>query len=96
MLPTRDLVIQVRETFEAIAKGRGLKAWNSSHVCLPSVTDGFPLLDSVRYWPAFILSRAIPARGKNAKVVMSSSREESLINISGRTVSRGAQVKWTS
>ena len=26
VLPTRDLVIQVRETFEAIAKGRGLKA----------------------------------------------------------------------
>jgi ATP-dependent RNA helicase DDX51/DBP6 len=25
VLPTRDLVIQVRETFEAIAKGRGLK-----------------------------------------------------------------------
>ena len=28
VLPTRDLVIQVRETFEAIAKGRGLKVWN--------------------------------------------------------------------
>lgn len=26
VLPTRDLVVQVRETFEAIAKGRGLKA----------------------------------------------------------------------
>ena len=25
MLPTRDLVVQVRETFEAVAKGRGLK-----------------------------------------------------------------------
>ena len=25
VLPTRDLVIQVRETFEAIVKGRGLK-----------------------------------------------------------------------
>ena len=25
VLPTRDLVVQVRETFEAIAKGRGLK-----------------------------------------------------------------------
>jgi superfamily II DNA/RNA helicase len=28
VLPTRDLVIQVRETFEAIAKGRGLKVWS--------------------------------------------------------------------
>ena len=28
VLPTRDLVTQVRETFEAIAKGRGLKVWN--------------------------------------------------------------------
>ena len=25
VLPTRDLVLQVRETFEAISKGRGLK-----------------------------------------------------------------------
>ena len=25
VLPTRDLVVQVRETFEAVAKGRGLK-----------------------------------------------------------------------
>jgi hypothetical protein len=25
VLPTRDLVVQVRETFEAIARGRGLK-----------------------------------------------------------------------
>lgn len=25
VLPTRDLVMQVRETFEAVAKGRGLK-----------------------------------------------------------------------
>jgi len=25
VLPTRDLVIQVRETFEAVCKGRGLK-----------------------------------------------------------------------
>ena len=28
VLPTRDLVIQVREIFDAIAKGRGLKVWN--------------------------------------------------------------------
>ena len=25
VLPTRDLVMQVRETFEAVSKGRGLK-----------------------------------------------------------------------
>lgn len=25
VLPTRDLVLQVRETFEAVGKGRGLK-----------------------------------------------------------------------
>lgn len=29
VLPTRDLVIQVKETFEAISKGRGLKVWPS-------------------------------------------------------------------
>ncbi len=42
VLPTRDLVAQVRETFEAVAKGRGLKVIAILKVCvlhLLSYTD---------------------------------------------------------
>jgi len=37
VLPTRDLVVQVRETFEAIAKGRGLKVRDSCLISLSSL-----------------------------------------------------------
>ena len=59
VLPTRDLVVQVRETFEAVAKGRGLKVCrscsssrhgsdNSSRSAPPRVS--IRLLTSRRSW----------------------------------------------
>ncbi|KAG9128085.1 ATP-dependent RNA helicase dbp6 [Ceratobasidium sp. 392] len=58
VLPTRDLVVQVRETFEAVAKGRGLKiavatgqhsfAHEQSQLihALPSLTSSAPVYHS--------------------------------------------------
>jgi len=67
-LPTRDLVVQVWETFEAIGKGRGLKARILCLVC-PSSILTYPFSDSLCYGPAFILSRTIAACRKNAQVI---------------------------
>jgi hypothetical protein len=39
VLPTRDLVVQVRETFEAIAKGRGLKVRSLVLIWLLFISD---------------------------------------------------------
>ena len=68
VLPTRDLVVQVRETFEAIAKGRGLKARILCLVYLSSLLT-YPFSDSFCYGPAFILSRTIAACRKNTQVI---------------------------
>ena len=68
VLPTRDLVVQVRETFEAIAKGRGLKV-SIAALSLLALQLDMPLsLDRLCNWPAFILSRASPAREQRADV----------------------------
>ena len=52
VLPTRDLVIQVRETFEALGKGHGLK------VCLPpnGLSPGSSVLDCDSHGSTFIRS----------------------------------------
>ena len=52
VLPTRDLVLQVRETFEALGKGRGLK------VCsfLSESITGNHAADRYCYGPAAFLS----------------------------------------
>ena len=68
VLPTRDLVVQVRETFEAIAKGRGLKVGSSTPALFISNFD-LPLsLDRLCNWPAIILSRTSSAREQRADV----------------------------
>ena len=59
VLPTRDLVLQVQETFEAIAKGRGLKVW---HYPFTEINFAERVVDWCRNWSAFIRSRAKPTR----------------------------------
>ena len=59
MLPTRDLVIQVRETFEAVCKGRGLKARNLLILStVPIFTPAWSAKDWGRHWAAFFSTRA--------------------------------------
>ena len=41
VLPTRDLVMQVRETFETVGKGRGLKVGKPT--CLPCTFGGYDI-----------------------------------------------------
>jgi hypothetical protein len=69
VLPTRDLVIQVRETFEAVAKGRGLKVSGCLVPFLSFMTFP-PSPDSLCNGPTFIFSRAVATCGKNAKVLI--------------------------
>ena len=55
VLPTRDLVNQVRETFEEVAKGRGLKVCAADHS--PRLT-WLTKADCYRHRPAFFRTRA--------------------------------------
>jgi hypothetical protein len=66
ILPTRDLVVQVRETFEAISKGRGLKV---SAICLCNTMRNKSISDWDCYRTALVCARAIPTyRGPVAPV----------------------------
>jgi len=56
VLPTRDLVVQVRETFEAVAKGRGLKVSIAAFTLVAAQLDVPLSLDRLCNWPAFVLS----------------------------------------
>lgn len=60
VLPTRDLVTQVRETFETIGKGRGLKVLSS--VIYMKYPYSQPRLGWNCDWPALLCPRAKPAR----------------------------------
>lgn len=74
VLPTRDLVTQVRETFEAVGKGRGLKvvyilAYRNHYVLIVSARlaprqANIHLLMNKRSWfPRLILDRfSLPSR----------------------------------
>lgn len=66
ILPTRDLVVQVRETFEAISKGLGLKV---SAICICTTMRSKSILDWDCYRTALVCARAIPTyRGPVAQV----------------------------
>ena len=57
ILPTRDLVIQVRETFEAISKGRGLKV---SAISICNTIRSKSISDWSCRGTALFCARAIP------------------------------------
>lgn len=68
ILPTRDLVMQVRETLDSLSRGTGLKVGRNCK-CSRKFPDVASLLDRYCHWTAFFRARAVHAGGGSGNFV---------------------------